>query len=266
MKSRSMVVVLALLLAVGATAAVFLYVNAVKKDATTGGALVTVVVSTQDITAGTDLNPLIDQGAFKEINVPKDAVVTGAVTDVAQLRGQTATSAILANEQIPTSRLSGGEGLPGGTLGISPGHIAVTVQLNGPQGGAGNIQRGDELSIFASFSGVAFTGNGDLKTIMKAKPTTTTQPQQQQKQLPPFTLTLVPSVRVLSIVNPAVGQQGGNVTMTLDLLPPDAQNLIFAQQNGSLYVGLLPPKGEGVPIPASTYPIQLILGGKKPAP
>ena len=46
---------------------------------------------------------------FTELQVPTDAVVDGAVTDVSQLRGQTTTAPVLANEQIPVGRLSGGE-------------------------------------------------------------------------------------------------------------------------------------------------------------
>jgi len=64
MKERGLVVVLAFLLAIGATAAVFLYVNGVKHDATSGGTTTQVIVSKQVIPSGTNLDGLVSSGAF----------------------------------------------------------------------------------------------------------------------------------------------------------------------------------------------------------
>ena len=109
MKGRGLVVVLALVLATLATAGVFLYARGVKEEAKTGGTLVPVVVSKVDIAANSDLNALIDDKSFKELEVPKNAVVAGAVTSVDQLRDKRNSVAILAGEQIPLARI-GGEG------------------------------------------------------------------------------------------------------------------------------------------------------------
>jgi hypothetical protein len=48
--------------------------------------------------------------------------------------------------------------------------------------------------------------------------------------------------------------------LTLDLTKPDAQNLVFAQENGHLWFGLLPPGDNGRPLTGSTIPFQLLLG------
>ena len=57
--------------------------------------------------------------------------------------------------------------------------------------------------------------------------------------MPDFTVTLVPTVRVLRIQNPEVDTETGRsdssrIRITLDLLPQDAQNLVFAQENADL--------------------------------
>ena len=134
MRSRGLVVALAVLLAVAAAGAVVLYTNGVKKAAESGGSLTTVIVATQDIPANTSLDPLIQGGGFKELSVPTDAVVDGAVTSLASLQGQTTTAPIVANEQLTASNLSSGEQVAGGMLGISKGHLALTIKLNAPQG------------------------------------------------------------------------------------------------------------------------------------
>jgi len=116
MRSRGLVVAIAVVLAIVASAAVILYTNGVKEDAVTGGSLSEVVVASQDIPANTNLNPLLDQGVFSTLRVPTDAVVDGAISDLSQLRGLTSTAPILANEQIPVGRLSSGEAPQGGSL------------------------------------------------------------------------------------------------------------------------------------------------------
>jgi Flp pilus assembly protein CpaB len=263
MRSRGLVVAIAVVLAVAAAAAVILYTQGVKEQAEEGGGLTPVIVATQDIRANQPLDPLLGQDIFKQIQVPGDALVDGAVTDVSQLRGTSTTSAILANEQIPAERLSTGELPLGGNLGISEGHIAVSVALDAPQGGVGNVQVGDNVSVYATFQGVSVIP-GTLKQYIKAPATATAAPQ---KQLPPFTLTLVPTVRVLRIQNPQVDTEtgessGGTIQITLDLEPQDAQNLVFAQENARIWLGLLPPNEEGTQPPASTVPIELLLGAK----
>lgn len=75
-------------------------------EALTNTETTTVLVANQDIGAGTILDPLIDQGVFFELKVPNDSLTVGAVTDLFQLEGQTTSTPIYANEQIPLSRLA----------------------------------------------------------------------------------------------------------------------------------------------------------------
>ena len=261
MRSRGLVVALAVLLAAAAAGAVVLYTNGVKKAAESGGSLTTVIVAAQDIPANTSLDELIQSGGFKELSVPADAVVDGAVTSLAELRGQTTTAPIVANQQLTASNLSSGEQVEGGMLGISKGHVALTIKLNAPQGVNGNIQRGDSITVFATYTGVSIIGGATLPELLNgAAPTT------DKQELPDFTVSLIPTVRVLQVVNPGIDEAGNPtgdaVTLTLDLLPKDAQSLTLANQTGTLYIALLPPGEDGQQIPASTLPVQLILGKK----
>jgi Flp pilus assembly protein CpaB len=265
MRSRGLVVAIAVVLAVAAAAAVILYTQGVKEDAREGGGLTPVIVSSIDIRSNEPLDPLLAQGVFKQILVPGDALVTDAVTDESELRGQSTTSSIFANEQIPQSRLSSGERPLGGELGISEGHIAVAVELDAPQGGAGNVQVGDNVSIFATYQNVQIVP-GNLQQLVRNPTLPATQGA--KRELPDFTVTLVPTVRVLRIQNPEVdtetGQQNDSdrIRVTLDLEPADAQNLVFAQENGLVWIGLLPPDETGTQPRASMVPVELLLGAK----
>ncbi len=268
MRSRGLVVAIAVVLAIVAAAAVILYTNGVKNNAVTAGAAADVVVASQNIAANTNLNPLIDQGAFNTIRVPSDAVVEGAVTDVNQLRDQTTTQPILANEQIPTSRLSSGTPIEGGTLGIDKGHVAVSLKVDGPSGVNGAITRGSYITVYASFSGVKFVPGTTPKQIIAnaTKPANGSQTAANGGALPPLTMTLIPAVKVLDVVNPTVDSNGkttggGSVTLTLDLTPEDAEVLVYAQANASTYIGLLPPGDTtGNALPFTLVPANRLLG------
>jgi Flp pilus assembly protein CpaB len=262
MRSRGLVVAIAVVLAALAAAAVILYTNGIREEARSGGELTTAIVATQDIPANTVLNPLLEQGAFKELEVPTEAVVEGSVLSFDELRGTTTTSPILANEQISSSRLSTGEAPVGGALGISPGHVGVTVQLGGQQGGAGTVQVGDNVTVYATFQDIELIG-GNLRQLLRPG---AAEAVAASRSIGDFTLTLVPTVRVLRIQNPPVDESGRaqneEILLTLDLEKKDAQNLVFAKENGLVWVGLLPPGEDGEQLAGSTVPIELILGRK----
>jgi Flp pilus assembly protein CpaB len=290
MRSRGLVVAVAVVLAVVAAGAVFLYTNGVRQNAESGGTLVPVVTSSVDIAANTNLNPLIEAGAFGQVQVPEGTVVDGAVTSLEQLRGRTTTSAILANEQIPSSRLSGGEALPGGALGISPGHVGTAVQVEDYQGVAGHVSRGDYVAVYVTFDGGALIAKKPLKAALAPQQFTqlleaasggsgTTAATVAQAPVvgfnEPITVTLVPGVRVLDVVNPVVDEATGRkndelVTMTLDLLPEDSQALAYSaslaqSSKATLWFGLLPPESQdGYPVEATIGPqFEQVIGSAK---
>jgi Flp pilus assembly protein CpaB len=262
MRSRGLVVAIAIVLAVAAAAAVILYTQGVKEDAVRGGDLTPVIVSTVEIPANQQLDPLIDQGIFSEIQVPADALVGGAVKDVEELRGETTSTPILANEQISSQRLSSAEQRLN-LIGVTKGHVGLAVELDAPQGGIGNIQPGDQVQVFATYVGVQAI-SGDIRKLINSA---TAGAAQKKVDLPDFTLTLIPTVRVLRIQNPSVDTETGRsdssrIQVTLDLLPQDAQNLVFAQENARIWLGLLPPGEEGSQPRASLVPIEILLGAK----
>jgi pilus assembly protein CpaB len=264
MRSRGLVVAIAVVLAVAAAAAVILYTQGVKEEARVGGELTTVIVANQNIPPSQQLDSLIEQEVFSELDVPQDTLVNGAVTDIRQLEGQTSVSEILANEQIPLSRLSSGEG---NSVGVSEGHVGVAIELQAPQGGTGNINPGDHVAVFATFQNVQAIAGTPQQLRQAVNNPSTTATVGRKVDLPDFTVTIIQSVRVLRIENPSVDTETGEqsdsdrIRVTLDLLPQDAQNIVFAQENGLVWLGLLHPQDDdGHRTAASTVPLELLLG------
>jgi Flp pilus assembly protein CpaB len=266
MRSRGLVVAIAVVLAVAAAAAVVLYVQGVKQDAVEGGNLQTVIVATQDIPSNQRLDPLIDQGLFDEVRVPGDALIADPVTDVTELEGKTTVTPIIAKEQISQSRLSGAD-RPLNLVGVSKGHVGVAFEFEAPRGGAGNIQPGDHVAVFATYQNTEILTGPTLQQALNNNIPDTLQ--QKKVEAPDFTVTLIPTVRVLKIENPSVDAETGEqsdsdrIRVTLDLLPEDAQAIVYAQEIGLVWLGLLAPEdaetGVGQP-PAAQVPVELILG------
>jgi Flp pilus assembly protein CpaB len=260
MRSRGLVVAIAVVLAVLAAVGVVVYTNNVKSGNT--GGTTSVIVSTQDIPPNTALNPLLDGGVFQSVNVPNDTLVEGAVTDENELRDQTTASQIFANEQIPTSRLATGRG---NALGISEGHVGLGIQIDGPAAVNGNIQNNDQVVVYATFpSGTVITRKTLKQLLSPAQIQKFTQALQNGNTATlasssvftiqaDFTTTLIKSVRVLSVTNPPVDTSTGKPTngtsnLVLDMLPEDAQALVNANNDAvQLWLGLLPPNKDGSP-------------------
>ena len=249
MKGRGLVVVLALILATVATAGVFLYARGLEEEAQAGGTMVPVVVSKVDIPARTDLDQLIKNDQFRLLEVPQDAVVDGAITSLDQMSGKSNSVAILAGEQIPVARISGE--VPGGALAIPEGMEALTVSLDASRAVAGAIQAGDKVAIYSTFKGVSLDPLGESAT--------------QTVQADSVTVKLVPTVDVLAVFRPVSStvfngeettqseQLPGSVAITLALSPEDAQRFVFAMENGTPWLGLLPPDENGQSQDPITY-------------
>jgi pilus assembly protein CpaB len=250
MKGRGLVVLLALILATVATAGVFLYTRGVKEDVRTGGTMVQVVVSNVDIPARTDLDQLIKNDQFRIVQVPESVVVDGAVTSVDQLGGKNNSAPILAGEQIPVARISGN--LQGGVLSIPPGMQALSVALDAPRTIAGAIGVGDHVAVYATFK--------DLPEGIRCGFGISLGSSDHGKKC---TVALVPSVEVLAVQRPLAASSGGlgeqteqlpaSLSLTMALEPEDAEHFVFSLENGSVWLGLLPPDEEGTQLSPISY-------------
>jgi len=254
MRSRGLVVAIAVVLAVLAAVGVIVYTSSVKEDAVNQNT-VQVVVSSQDIPANTQLDPLIAQGVFTNANVPQDVVVSGAVTSQDELQGKTATAPIYANEAIPLARVTATN-----VLGIDPGNVGLGLQIEGQASVNGLVQQGDSVALYATFPRGTLITKQTLKVLLT--------PAQLQKAIQQalggtagagnpnviqmqtnFTVTLIPSVEVLSVQNPPVDtttgrSTQGNSTFVLNMTPGDAELTVFATDASVLYMGLLPPENK----------------------
>lgn len=250
MRSRGLVVAIAVVLAVLAAVGVIVYTSNIRTDVANEGT--EVIVSSQDIAPNTALDPLIAANVFKQINVPPDALVPGAVTSLDQLSGLTSSAQILQNEQIPLGRVTGKIS----QLAISPGNVGIGLQVDGAAAVNGYIQQGAHVVLYATFGQGTLVSRQTLKFFLKgsqigrlAQSASGASSANLIRMPTDYTFQLVPSVAVIAVQNPPADTStgkptAGSSTFVLDLTPSDAANVVFAVDHSTLYMGLLPGQNE----------------------
>jgi pilus assembly protein CpaB len=239
---KTIAVVLALLLAIVATVAIFMYVRGIEERAYEDAELVEVFVAQGPIEAGTSASDAGDAGLITRDTAPRGNVPVGAITDLGQIDGLVALERILTGEIVLRERWGSVEDAAV-DFEIPEGFEAIAVEVGIPPGVAGYIRAGDRVSLIA-------TVDAPGPTTTEADGTVTEEPGEIRSQY------LLQGIEVLT-----VGQRraetgddvpGGSVLMTVALEPEDAERLVFAIENASLYFTLLPPDAEPQNTPGRT--------------
>jgi pilus assembly protein CpaB len=224
MRSKTIVLVGVTVALLGAVL-VFVYARGVTARAG-GENAVDAFVASKDIPAGTAWASAAP--SVKRHSVPVSLRPANAVTTPQrQLAGRTSVRKITKGEVITAAQFGQTEAAPGAGLEIPPKHNAVTMNLASPQGVAHYAQAGDLVNIFVTTKNAE--GNGSITKLLQS------------------------NVQVLANRSAVAEQRegvagGGEVLLTLALTPGQAEKVIFAKENGSLWFGLVHP-GDG---PAST--------------
>jgi pilus assembly protein CpaB len=231
MRGRVVAVLVALALAVAATAALVAYAAGADRRAIADQEPVLVYVAKARIPAGTGGEDAQNRGLIERTALPRRAVAGGAVRTLEQLGGRVAAVDIIPGEQLLAARWVGRGEAPGGRLlAIPEGHQAVSIALDPTRQVSGFITPGDRVSVLVSLS---LPRGG--------------RPQRTSRFL-------LQDVQVLAVGGTAqegrrVGQ-GRNQSLsavTLAVRPADVERVVFAAENGSLYLSLLPPGQRPVP-------------------
>jgi Flp pilus assembly protein CpaB len=125
------------------------YVTNYKRHVQRGEDHVTVLVATQNIPAGTAGSDAA--GMLSATQVPRRAVVPGAISSPDQIKNQVAAQETFAGEQVTTQRFSSvaATGVQGGLRGTMR---AFQVAGDGNQTLAGTLKDGDHVDVLATFN------------------------------------------------------------------------------------------------------------------
>lgn len=150
MDRRKILLILAAMIAALGTLLVFVYVQGAEDRAKEDFEAVEVIVATQDIPQG---ESFADASAkFEKREVPKDALLAGAKTNLDGLDGLVALTPIYSGEQIIQAKWGGSADVDvtANVLAIPEGKVAVAVNLTDPARVAGFVNPGSQVAILIS--------------------------------------------------------------------------------------------------------------------
>lgn len=231
MARRSVLLLVAVLIALVGTAMIVLYVQGIDERATEGQELVEVLTATDVIEAGESVLEAQEAGKFEKAEVRRDDMVDGALSSTGSIGDLVALGTVFPGEQIIAKRF--------GTLGdadsliIPEDKLAVSVELTDPARVAGFVNPGSEVAIFVSADPIRIKPDGT------------------EQKLAAYTRLLLPQVQVIgvgatSITSRTTGEEGeqtveevAKTILTIAVDQEQAERVIYASRNGDLAFALL---------------------------
>jgi pilus assembly protein CpaB len=234
MQSRVLAVLIAVVLALVATMAMIVYVRSADRRAIERQQPVRVLVAKKPIPKGTTgADALNTEGMIDIEEIPAAYAVRGRVLSEEQLRNRSAAENIAPGEQLLLERWVGAEDVGGrDLLTIPKGHKAVSIGVDLVRQVAGFVTPGDRVSVAVTMPA---GGEGGDKTR-----------------------NVLPDARVLAVGATAltrapqgsggrVNQGKGSQTLTavtLAVKNEEVTKVMFAAEEGSIYLALIPPEAE----------------------
>lgn len=229
MGRRVILLVTALLIAAVGTLLVYGYVQRADDRALATQKPVQVLVAKKLVAPGIKAGVALDNGMFVLQPVPSYAVVSGALSSVAEIRDRVTRTTIVPGQQIYPQLFSETASAPA-RFGLQKGYSAVAFQFTDPAQVAGFVQPGNHVMVFVTTD---VQGTKKTRLILDDAPvlavggTTTDDAARRQ----------------VSGNDEGGGQK--HALLTLALTQRQAEQMIFADSEGDLYLGLLPEGGKG---------------------
>jgi pilus assembly protein CpaB len=235
MRSRWIVLAAALVLGLLAAIGAGQYVSAVRAQAQAGATPVAVLVARVDIPKGTSVDEITTKSMTEIRKIPQDYVSAGAISSLKIVDGRVLAVPLVKGEQISSTRFQfpSDAGL---SFAVPSGMVALTVPADETHGVAGLVKPGDSLAVVCS---------------IKEDPNNESSWR---------THVLVNGAQVLAVGHSTGADAGGGEqqqasnggafgaasqakpasSITLALLPKDLERVVFAEEVGRVWLGLLP--------------------------
>jgi pilus assembly protein CpaB len=258
---RSRLIILIVALALGVTGAIVTsrYLQAEQARIAQGAQLVTVLVAQQDLPAGMTSEQLLSKGYLTQRQVPRQYVAATAVSSRAMLDGKVVAQPISKDQQVTASmfKYAADVGLASST---PKDYVAVAIPYDAARGVGNLLRPGDSVAVFATFEpGSKGVETAVTKLILpKAKVLAVDQtldPSPASTQAN----TVANDGNTGSLAsNGSQRKRAPNPTLTLALTPADAEKVVFAQEEGKVWLGLYSPTDLNTPVNAGVRYRQVV--------
>jgi len=228
MGRRTVLLVVAALIAALGTGMVILYVRGADSRAEAGQAPVQVLKAVAAIQPGETMAAAQAAGKIQLGTVPQKELLSGAVNSATGLQDEVALSTIYPNEQIISARF----GSPGDqeTLNIPKGNIAISVNLSDTGRVAGFVSPGANVAIFASSTAQSGAAGVSVDSTRLLLP---------KVQVIAVGATTTVSQTTTDAAGAQTTEQLPKTLFTLSVNQRQAERVLYASTHGELSFGLL---------------------------
>ncbi|MPZ74016.1 MAG: Flp pilus assembly protein CpaB [Nitriliruptorales bacterium] len=233
MNRRVLGALVAVLLAAMGTFVLLAYVRSAEDRALAGEQVVQVLTVRKAIAAGTPGDAL--EGFLTVTKVPAKVQANDSVTDVGELDGKVAAVDLVPGEQVLSSRFIAPEKLEAkGAVEVPEDLQEVTVPLTPERALAGRIKAGDTVGVVTSFKQMEDWTTGEANSAKK-------YPESTHLTLEKVLVTHVqggvaPPSGDGEQAEPAAGNPGDALLVTLALDAPAVERLVFAAEHGTVWL------------------------------
>jgi len=238
MSRRTIALILAVALAALATVALISYVHGIERRTEEQATPVTVFVAKQDIAPGVSGDTAASQGLITQTIAPAKVVPAGAITSLQQVSGKIAAVQIYKDEIIVGQRFVTPGVSATHVLPIPPGKQAVSVAVAGAPAVGGFVQPGDQVSLIVQTTNRS--SNGTVVTGGKAGPIV--KYLMQNLDVIAVGAQVVTTAATPANANAQQQAQQPAGIFTFAVTPQQAEQLVFAALDTTLYFTLLPEK------------------------
>jgi pilus assembly protein CpaB len=227
---RTGALVAAIALAVLGTLGLTAYVHGAKDRAVAGEKLVDVYVASAKITAGTPADQI--HSKVKLQHVPAKVRATGAVTDLADIKGTVTEIDITPGEQLLATRFVSADAQSArvqSTTEVPPGFFQSTVSLDPEQALGGQVRAGNRVAVVAldTTTNSSSVIPATAKVIARDVLVTTVQIDGERGQGTDGN-------------QPVANAPTGKFLVTLALTQPDLESVVTAVNDGTVWLAADP--------------------------
>lgn len=223
---RTVILVVAVVVAAVAAFATYAWLNGVQDRAYDDAKLVRVYKVTKDIEKGVDGDQALESESIRADKAPEEFRPASALTDINVIRGKVALTKLAAGQVVVDGMFVEPKvAQVTAARRIEPGRVAVTISADQVTGVAGLIVPGDRVNIMAN--------------------------------TPTGIQMLFQNVEILFIGTTAAPEAGDTEAVaattsnliTFSVPPLAAEKIVQATKSGGIYLTLVPPDNQPVPVP-----------------
>jgi pilus assembly protein CpaB len=237
MGRRTILLVVAAVIAVLGSGLVFVYVKGADARAMQGQAPVEVLKAVAPIDPGETLDQAQAAGKLELQTVPADQILDGALSSIGDLGDSVALSRVFANEQITGAKF--GSAGQQDAFPLPNGMIAISVNLTDTGRVAGFVTPGSKVALFVN-GAIGAEGEEGARLLLP------------EVQVVAVAQTTVTTATTTNDEGTQTTEELPRTLFTLAVSQSDAERVIFASNHGELSFGLLTEKSKVEPGPGVT--------------